>query len=58
MDYKHGMVETQRHSLLLVVSPLVSLMVDQGLMEKQDLDTDTDICALSLSLFCQISLMW
>ena len=29
MDYKHGVVETQRHSLVLVVSPLVALMVDQ-----------------------------
>jgi len=28
-DYKHGVVETQRHSLVLVVSPLVALMVDQ-----------------------------
>jgi len=24
MDYKHGVVETQRHSLVLVVSPLVA----------------------------------
>ena len=31
MDYKHGVVETQRRSLALVVSPLVALMVDQHL---------------------------
>jgi len=29
MDYKHGVVETQRHGLVLLVSPLVALMVDQ-----------------------------
>ena len=29
MDYKHGVVETQRHGLVLVVSPLVALMLDK-----------------------------
>jgi len=29
VDYKHGVVEMQRHSLVLVVSPLVALMFDQ-----------------------------
>ena len=29
MDYKHGVVETQRHGLVQVVSPLVALMFDQ-----------------------------
>ena len=29
MDYNHGGVETQRRSLVLVVSPLVALMLDQ-----------------------------
>jgi len=24
MDYKHGVVETQRHSVVLVVNPLVA----------------------------------
>ena len=28
MDYKYGVIETQRHSLVLVVSPLVALMLD------------------------------
>jgi len=34
MDYKHGVVETQRHSLVRVMSPLVALMVDQRLIDR------------------------
>ena len=33
MDYRHGVVETQRHSLVLVVSPLVALKVGQQLID-------------------------
>jgi len=33
MDKKHGVVETQRPSLVLVVSPLVALMVDQHMID-------------------------
>ena len=34
MDYKHGVVATQRHGLVLVVSPLVALMVDQRSIDR------------------------
>ena len=33
MGYKNGVVETQRHSLVLVVSPLVALKVGQQLID-------------------------